>query len=138
MGTRAKRDKRITRMPSGELVDAQYLEYRAEILPPPDELERYEKMHSGTAKIILDSYVAQTNHRMHLEKTVIEGDNKRANRGQLISALLAVLCIGSGGVLTYLGKDAVGLSLIFGSIGTLLVAFYGGAIIRKKERENKQ
>jgi hypothetical protein len=43
----------------------------------------------------------------------------------------------TGSILTYLGKDAVGLSLIFGSIGTLLTAFYGGAILRKIERVQK-
>jgi len=95
-------------------------------------------MHPGIAKIIMDSYIAQVNHRMSLEKIVIEGDNKRANKGQIISAIIAFLCITTGSVLTYLGKNVVGLSLIIGSIGTLLTAFYGGAIIRKIERANKE
>ena len=52
---------------------------------------------------------------MELERAVIRNDGKRAGRGQIISAILAVLCITSGGILTYFGKDTVGLSLIFGS-----------------------
>ncbi|MCL2805139.1 MAG: DUF2335 domain-containing protein [Treponema sp.] len=138
MGTRTKKDKRVAKLPTGEIVGYDYIEYRVDILPPPDELERYEKMNSGTAKAIMDSYIAQVNHRMSLEAAVIQADNRRANRGQIISAFLAFLCIISGGILTYLGKDAVGLSLIIGSIGTLLTAFYGGAIIRKIERIKKE
>jgi len=138
MGTSSKKNRRIAKLPTGELVAYDHLEYRVEILPPPDELERYERIYPGTGKIILDSYVAQVNHRMGLESSVITSDNKRANRGQVISAILAFLCIISGSILTYLGKNVVGLSLILGSIGTLLTAFYGGAILRKIERINKE
>jgi uncharacterized membrane protein len=137
MGTRSKKDRRLAKTPSGDLVAYQHTESRTDILPPPDELERYEAMHPGTTQIILETYVSQVNHRMTLEKYVIEGDNKRANRGQVISSILGLLCIVSGSILTYLGKDAVGLSLIFGSIGTLLTAFYGGAILRQIERVKK-
>jgi uncharacterized membrane protein len=106
-------------------------------LPPPAELEKYEALFPGATKLLFDNFVRQSNHRMKLEKTVIGNDAKRAGRGQIISAVLAFLCIVSGSILTYLGKDAVGLSLIFGSIGTLLTAFYGGAILRKIERVQK-
>ena len=41
------------------------------------------------------------------------------------------------GELIYFEKDAAGLSLIIGSIGTLLTAFYGSAILRKIERVQK-
>lgn len=107
MGTSSKKNRRVAKLSSGELVAYDHLEYRVEILPPPDELERFEKMNPGTAKIILDSYIAQVNHRMDLEKAVITNDNKRANRGQAVSAILAFLCIISGGILTYLNKDIV-------------------------------
>jgi len=137
MGTSSKKNRRIAKLPSGELVAYDQLEYRVEILPPPDELERYEKIYPGTGKLILDSYVAQVNHRMELEKTVVFGDSKRASIGQRISACLAFLCIILGGLLTYFNKDVAGLSLIIGSIGTLLTAFYGGAILRKLERTRK-
>ena len=137
MGTRSKKDRRIAQTPSGNLVAYQHDESRIDILPPPDELERFEKMYPGTTKIILDTYVDQVNHRMEIETKVILGDDKRATRGQLISGVLGLLCIASGSILAYLGKDIVGLSLIFGSIGTLLTAFYGGAILRQIERVKK-
>jgi len=137
MGARSKKDRRIAQTPSGELIAYQHTESRVDILPPPDELERYEAMHPGTAKVILDSYVAQVNHRIELEKNTILGDNKRANRGQIISAILAFLCITIGGFLIYHDKNTAGLAMILVSLATLLTAFYGGAILRKAERNQK-
>ena len=124
-------------MPSGNLVAYQHTESRTDILPPPEELERYEQIHPGITKIILDTYIGQVNHRIKLESSVIENDNKRANRGQIVSAVLTFFCITAGSILTYFDKNIVGLSLIIGSIGTLLTAFYGGAILRKIERVQK-
>ena len=86
---------------------------------------------------MIDTYTTQVNHRIKLETTVIEGENKRTNKGQIISAVIALLSIGIGGALTYFDKNVGGLALIFGSLGTLLTAFYGGAIIRKIERVQK-
>jgi len=125
-------------MPSGDLVAQQNIESRVDILPPPDELERYEAMYPGTTKIIVDSYMAQVNHRIALEDAVIEGDNKRANRGQVISAVLVSLCIVIGGFLIYFDKKIEGLATIIISLGTLLTAFYSGAILRKIERVQKE
>ena len=88
-------------------------------------------------KLVFDNFISQSNHRMELEKTTISGDNKRADRGQIISAILAFLCLAVGGFLTYLDKNVAGLSMIFGSLATLLTAFYGGAILRKIERTQK-
>jgi uncharacterized membrane protein len=137
MGTGVKKDRRLMKAPSGEILAFDHTEFRSSILPPPDELERYEALNQGTAKIILDTYVAQVNHRMTLEDAVIKGDDKRATRGQIIAGALGFVCIASGTVLAFLGKDVVGMSLIIGSIGTLLTAFYGGAIIRTIERTKK-
>jgi uncharacterized membrane protein len=137
MGSRTKKDRRLAKMPDGNLIAIQQTESRTDILPPPNEMERYETLYPGITKVLIDTYTAQVNHRIKLETTVIEGDSKRANRGQIISAGIALLCISLGGVLTYLDKNIAGLSLIFGSLGTLLTAFYGGAIIRKIERVQK-
>jgi uncharacterized membrane protein len=122
---------------NGNYVAIQQTESRADILPPPAEMERYEALYPGITRILIDTYTAQVNHRIELETTVIEGDNKRATRGQVISAAIAFICICMGGALTYFDKNVGGLSLIFGSLGTLLTAFYGGAIIRRKERKEK-
>jgi len=137
MGTREKKDRRLAQTPSGGIVAYQQTEVRVDILPPPDEMLKYEQIYPGITKMMLDAYTMQINHRINIETTVIEGDNKRANRGQIISAILSFFCISLGGILTFLGYNVVGLSLIVGSIGTLLTAFYGGALMRKFERTRK-
>jgi uncharacterized membrane protein len=134
MSTRNKKERRIS---NTETQEFGMVAFRQGPLPPPAELEKYENMFPGATKLLFDNFIRQSDHRMELEKAVIKNDAKRAGRGQIISAVLAFLCIVSGSILTYFGKDTVGLSLIFGSIGTLLTAFYGGAILRKIERVQK-
>jgi drug/metabolite transporter (DMT)-like permease len=88
--------------------------------------------------MVFDNFLNQSNHRMELEKATIFGDNKRANRGQIVSAIIVFLCIATGGFLIYHDKNIGGLATILGSLATLLTAFYSGAIIRKKERLQKE
>jgi uncharacterized membrane protein len=132
--------KTITNPPIAAQGDASIMSaarIRSGPLPPPAELKEYESLMPGATKILFDNYIEQSKHRMELEKTVINGDNKRASKGQVISGILVALGIIVGGVLSFLDKDVAGLSLIIGSLGTLLTAFYGGAIIRKNERLKK-
>jgi hypothetical protein len=136
MSNRIKKDRRIATQ-TQEPLEYSFMAVRQGPLPPPAEMEKFEALYPGVTKLVFDNFIRQSNHRMTLETTVIEGDNKRANIGQIVSAALAFLGIITGSILTYLGKDVVALSLIFTSIGTLLTAFYGGAILRKFEREKK-
>jgi uncharacterized membrane protein len=124
-------------MPDGNLLAIQQTEMRSDIIPPPNEMEKYEALYPGITKILIDTYTVQVSHRCNLEDTVIKGDNRRADRGQIISAIITLISILIGGFLTYLDKNVAGLSLIFGSLGALLTSFYAGAIIRKIERVQK-
>ena len=139
MSTRRKKERRLTSpAPTQTNPEISFLAaYRSGPLPPAEEMAKYESIYPGATKLLFEKFIEQTNHRMKLEKTVIEGDNRRANIGQIISAILSFLGIGMGSFLAYVGKDLVGFSLIVSSIGTLLAAFYGGAILRKIERSQK-
>jgi hypothetical protein len=75
---------------------------------------------------------------MDLEKIVISGDNKRADRGQVLSFILGMTALIGGVVLIILGKDGFGFASIIGALATLLGAFFGGAILRKIERQGKK
>lgn len=137
MGTRSKDKRDIAKISNKEFIQATLEHTQTSILPPPEDMKEYETIYPGITRILIDTYTSQVNHRINLETIVVEGDNKRANRGQIISAILAFVCIGLGGFLIYQNKNIGGLALIFGSLGTLLTAFYGGAIIRKNERIKK-
>jgi len=141
MPNRNKKDRRLTKPEKTRPTVPEYgvaaAVFRAGPLPQPEELQKYKSLYPGVTKLLFDNYVAQTSHRMELENTVIHADNKRANTGQTMAFILGLLGIISGSILTYLGKNIGGLSLIFGSIGTILTAFYGGVILRHIERTNK-
>jgi uncharacterized membrane protein len=111
--------------------------YRRGPLPPPEELEKYEAILPGSTKMLFDNLIKQTDHRMDLEKTVIKGDDKRANLGQVLSFILGMTAIVGGVALILAGKDGYGLASIITALGALLTSFFAGAFLRKKERENK-
>ena len=50
-------------------------------LPPPGVLESYEKVLPGSAERIFTMAEKQIEHRMYLEKVVLESGAKRANLG---------------------------------------------------------
>ncbi len=52
-------------------------------LPPPRLLEQYNKILPGLAERIVSLTEAQSKHRQHLEKTVVESQVKESYRGQL-------------------------------------------------------
>jgi uncharacterized membrane protein len=110
---------------------------RAGPLPPPDEMERYERLYPGSTKMLLELLKEQSGHRMELEKTVIKGDNRRANIAQWLSFALGMTALIGGVILILKGKDGFGFASIIGALATLLSAFVGGAILRKIERQKK-
>jgi hypothetical protein len=100
-------------------------------------VEKYEGLYPGATKLLFDNFINQSNHRMELEKTVIKGDNYRANIAQWLSFALGMTALIGGFLLILKGKDGIGFASIIGALGTLLSSFIGGLLSRRKERENK-
>ena len=59
-------------------------------LPSPEILKAYDLVLPGLAERIVTQAENQSQHRMALEKTIIEGDSKRADRGQILGFILAL------------------------------------------------
>jgi uncharacterized membrane protein len=112
--------------------------FRKGPLPPPAELEKYEGLYPGATKLLFDNFITQSNHRMELETFTIQRDAKRADRGQIIAAILCIMVLAPSIVLLFLGKPIIGLSAIIGSLVTLSGIFFGSLFSRRKERENKE
>jgi uncharacterized membrane protein len=106
-------------------------------LPPLAEMEKYEQLSPGATKMLFELFKEQSGHRMELEKTVIKGDNRRANIAQWLSFALGMTALIGGVLLILRGKDGFGFASIIGALTTLIGAFLGGAILRKIERQNK-
>lgn len=79
----------------------------------------------------------QQNHRMDLEKCVIEGDTKRSTVGLYLGFVMAIVISFFGYNIVKMGKDIFGFAVILSP----LAAFIGNFIYvqgrRKKDLSNK-
>jgi uncharacterized membrane protein len=142
MSNRSKKERRLTRQTSTAL-PTQYnhfmaATFRSSPLPPPEEMEKYERLMPGATETLFRNVTNQSNHRMELETETIRGDNRRADRGQIFSFVLSVLCLGIAGWLFYLNKNGFAITGIIAAIAPIATAFLGSSISRKKERESKR
>lgn len=62
-------------------------------LPPPQILAEYEKIHNGTAKIIVEAFAKQIDHRIEIEKNIVSSRTKQSNRGQIFAFIISVLLV---------------------------------------------
>ena len=92
-------------------------------LPPPDELEKYERVAPGAAKRIIAMAEKQSNHRYELERTSVDKEYKQAGKGQNYAGILGALAIIFGTIAGMLGAQLTG-SLIGGLVVVGLVSVF--------------
>jgi len=118
------------------------LSFRAEYyggpLPAPSILKAYDMVSPGLAERIVAQAENQSQHRMQLEKTVVENDIKRANWGLGLGFAFAIFCYVLGGLLIWNNHDWAGASIISVNTVSIVVAFVYGSNNRKQERMEKQ
>ncbi|MYH02114.1 MAG: DUF2335 domain-containing protein [Nitrospira sp. SB0675_bin_23] len=81
-------------------------------IPPPSALEGYENIIPGSANRILEMAEKQTEHRIELEKIVIQGDTKRSYVGLIAGFILSAMVIVGGIYLISTGHDWAGGVLV--------------------------
>lgn len=74
---------------------------------------------------------------MHLERVTVEGDNRRADRGQIFAFILALVFLAASLWLAFSGFQAVAGVIGGTTIVSLAVAFITGATKQSKERIEK-
>jgi len=74
---------------------------------------------------------------MILEKSVIEGDNRRANWGLVSATVISLTVLGVSGVLAMGGHETVAGVLAGADIAALAGVFVYGTNTRKQERVEK-
>lgn len=112
MPNRIKKDRCIVKQedPQARLTEFSITAaFRNGPLPPPAELEKYEILYPGATKLLFDNFINQSNHRIELETFAIQEDAKRADRGQIIAAILCMMVLAPSVVLLFLGKPLIGL-----------------------------
>ena len=107
-------------------------------IPPPIILAQYEEVVPGSAERLLAMVESQSAHRQALEKTVVNGDSKRAYLGLAAGFIVALAVVSGGGFLVYNGHDWAGASIITTVVVGLVGVFVYGTQTRKAERQEKQ
>jgi len=95
-------------------------------LPSPEDLEYYEQLLPGSAERFLKMVEAQAEHRMGLEKVVIGNQQRQGERGQSFAMIIACVLIAVGFVLTLLGHDWVGGTVLGGTLVSIVGTFITG------------
>lgn len=107
-------------------------------LPHPDILRGYNEIVPGAAKMILDKFEAQTDHRRKLEGRVVTANIWQAFVGQLFAFVILLALIGSGSFLIYKGRDIGGLVSIVSAICGAIVVFIKGRSAKATDLQTKR
>lgn len=134
----AKRAGQVSKQGGNQVVAQMMSIERSSILPPPDEMERYEKLSPGITTTLINTYQKQAEHRMELEKTVISSGISNAKRGQIFAFIIAMTALLGGFVLLFLDKNILGITSILGSLAALVGVFIYGNKSKKDERIQKE
>lgn len=113
-------------------------------LPPPETLREYEEIIPGSARAIFETaqdtrrlVAAQSEHRMKLEKTVIESDVRSAVTGQWLSFIVMMTAMLIGAYIIQIGKSAEGFATIIAAVGALTGLSIYAVRTRSEERKGK-
>ncbi|MFC1596315.1 DUF2335 domain-containing protein [Planctomycetota bacterium] len=106
-------------------------------VPPPSILKGYEDLVPGSAAQILSQAGSQTEHRISIERMVIESDIGRSRAGILYGFLLSLMAIGGGCVLVGLGHDTAGATIATAAVASLAGVFVYGTRSRRQELQGK-
>jgi len=108
-------------------------------MPPPEMLAHYNQIHPGFADAMLTDFVEQGKHRRSLEEKAVTDQLKESRRGQVFAFILSLIIIGVGSALIFYNeKLALGLSVIFGNLVTLIGLHLGGKKSQRKDLEDKE
>ena len=130
--------------PSGVLVQASW----SGPLPPPGALQQYDAVAPGAANRILVMAENVQQHEIDLEKAAsaredmtlsladktLTSDVSQSKRGLWFAFIIALLVIGLGAFLIFLGKEILGLAVTLTPLAALAGLFVYGTESRKAER----
>ncbi|TXT25737.1 MAG: hypothetical protein FD138_2918 [Planctomycetota bacterium] len=106
-------------------------------IPPPDLLKQYDEISPGTALRIIAMSEKQSEHRMSLEKKVVESGITRSTAGLVCGFLIACVFAGAGVWVASMGHPAAGATIATASVVGLVGVFVTGTLSQRSERNEK-
>lgn len=107
-------------------------------LPSPETLAGYDSVHPGFAERIVRMAENQSQHRMGLEKTIVNGDNRRAYLGIAAGLIVVIVVAVLSWILITVGQYGYAVGMMGISLASIVGVFVYGTNSRRQERENKQ
>lgn len=132
----SKGNKQINKTNGTITVQERYL--HSGPLPHPEILEWYEKVSPGAADIIIERFVKQSDHRISIEKKVIDSNITNERLGLLLGFILALVSLLGAFVLLYSNKTLSGLSTFLSTLALLIGLFIKSYRDKEKEMKDKQ
>jgi len=77
-------------------------------LPSGRELKRYRDADPSAPRIILDEFRAESRHRRSMEREIVKGENRRADRGQVFALVIIVVGLTISAFLIQGGHEVAG------------------------------
>jgi uncharacterized membrane protein len=119
---------------------SQVLQYQQSFsgpVPPPEILEKYNRIVPNAAERILSMAEKQGEHRQFLEKVVIKSDSRNSLLGLIFGLIVGLAGMGCG-VFCIINGHQIGGGILGGTtIVGLVSAFIYGSRSRKQERITK-
>jgi uncharacterized membrane protein len=96
------------------------------VLPPPEILEHYERVHPGFAERILAAFEKQGEHRRSMEEKALLAQVALARRGQVFGFCLGLTALAGGTLAAALGAQWAGAFIGGGGVVGLVSVFVLG------------
>lgn len=106
-------------------------------LPLSSILAEYDNLVPGSAERIIGWAERQSEHRMSLEKAVVQSDIRRSYWGMAAGFVIAVVYGVGGCIVTALGQPTAGATIATVSVVSLVGVFVYGTHSRKQERQDR-
>ena len=106
-------------------------------IPPAHEMEQYERILPGAADRILAMAESQSDHRQHLETTVVEGNLTSETQGRWFGLAIVSGGFGFSAWMVSRGQSGEAATVIIGQLAILAGLFIHGRSEQRKEREQR-
>ena len=106
-------------------------------LPPPEMLKGYESVLPGASERILVMAEKQQEHRMYIEKTIVDRQTKQSGNGQKWGGTLTILFGFIALALGYTGHDFLAGTIATTTIISLVIVFVLRKIPEGRDKKKK-